>query len=88
MYSSHANHEFWDCYRALPLEVQHQADKQFVLFESDPFHPSLRLKAVGDVWAVRISRSHRALARRKNEAFYWFWIGNHADYERLLELNR
>ena len=65
MFSSHASRSFWECYKRLPVKVQRQPDRQFALFESDPFHRSLRLKAVGDVWVVRVSRSYRALARRK-----------------------
>jgi hypothetical protein len=88
LFSSYASRDFWECYGALPAEVQHQADKQFALFSADPNHPSLRLKPVGAFWSVRITKSCRALARRKGDAFYWFWIGTHADYERLLNLSR
>jgi len=28
--------------------------------------------------------NYRALAARRGDSFYWFWIGSHADYERLL----
>jgi hypothetical protein len=72
------------CYDALPSEIQKQADKQFTLFVSDPDHPSLRLKPVGAVWSVRVTKSYRALARRRGDSFYWFWIGTHADYDKLL----
>jgi len=33
---------------------------------------------------VRITRDYRALGVRDGEAIVWFWIGSHADYERLL----
>jgi len=83
-FASHASEEFWKFYRALPPGVQAQADKQFALFRRDPYHPSLRLKQAGEVWSVRISRSYRALAHRQGNAFYWFWIGPHEDYEYFL----
>lgn len=76
---------FWQRYDDLPIELQHQADKQFALFSENPFHPSLRLKEVGPFWSVRVSRSHRTLAIRKNDTFYWFWIGPHEHYEKILK---
>lgn len=83
-FTSYADANFWQLYDALPHEIQKQADKQFVLFLNDPNHPSLRMKPLGDVWSVRVTKSYRALARRRGDAFYWFWIGTHADYEKML----
>jgi len=86
--ASYATATFWDSYNSLPDEIKAQADKQFGLFSSYPDHPSVRLKRVGAVWSVRVTKSYRALARRRGDAFYWFWIGTHADYERLLDQYR
>jgi len=83
-FTSHASPEFWALYNSLPQGVQEQARKQFELFAQDPFHPSLRLKPVGSFWSVRISRSYRALAARRGDHFFWFWIGSHGNYERLI----
>ncbi len=48
-------------------------------------HPSLHFKEMGPkVWSVRLNRDYRALARRDGQTYYWFWIGHHQDYERLL----
>jgi hypothetical protein len=76
---------FWDLYDALPAEVRVQADKQYALFSQNPFHPSLRFKQVGPFWSVRISYSYRALALRESDVLTWFWIGTHADYDKLIE---
>jgi len=76
---------FWLAYDKLPPEIRRQADKQYALFESNPLHPSLYLKAVGPFWSVRISGSYRALAIRKGDVFNWFWIGPHDKYEELLK---
>jgi hypothetical protein len=76
---------FWRRYAELPKEVQRQADKQYHLLRRNPWHRSLRLKAVGPFWAVRISPPYRALAIRKGEVFHWFWIGEHDEYERILK---
>jgi len=33
---------------------------------------------------IRVGRNYRALAMEDNEGYIWVWIGNHAEYERLL----
>jgi hypothetical protein len=81
---SHASPEFWALYDSLPQAIREQARKQYELFALNPFHPSLRLKPVGAFWSVRVSRSYRALAARRGDYFFWFWIGSHTDYERLV----
>jgi len=83
-FTSHASPDFWALFNGLPSVVQQQARKQYERFAQNPFHPSLRLKAVGSFWSVRISRSYRALAARRGGHFFWFWIGSHSDYERLV----
>ena len=40
---------------------------------------------VGAYWSVRISPGYRALARRRENDLYWFWIGPHAEYDRIAE---
>jgi len=83
-FTSHASPEFWTLFDNLPKQVQEQAKKQFELFAQNPFHPSLRLKPVGPFWSVRISRSYRAVAVRRGDHFFWFWIGSHSDYDSLI----
>jgi hypothetical protein len=81
-----ASPEFWTCYRALPKDVQELADKKFKLLESEPRHPSLRLKKVGRFWSCRVGLHHRAVGVDAPEhgGIAWFWIGTHADYDKLL----
>jgi len=83
-FTSHASPEFWALYNGLPQGAREQARKQYELFARNPFHPSLRLKPVGSFWSVRVSRSYRALAARRGDQFFWFWIGSHSDYEGLI----
>jgi hypothetical protein len=33
---------------------------------------------------VRVTKGYRALGLRQGETIVWFWIGSHAEYERLL----
>ncbi len=82
---SFALRSFWDCYKALPGHVRKLADKQFRLFRQDPLHPSLGFARKGEVWTVEVGRGYRALARERGEDYYWFWIGSHEAYNKLLK---
>lgn len=84
----HATAAFWTCHAALPDHVRQQADRNFALLKENPEHPSLQLKPVGRFWSVRIGLSWRALAVHDGETLIWFWIGSHADYDRLIGKRR
>lgn len=43
-----ASPEFWFHYQQLPDEIRDVADKNFAILKTDPHHPSLRLKKVGE----------------------------------------
>jgi len=83
-FRSFALPEFWKCYDRLPQEVRKLPDEKYVMFEREPFHPSLGLQKKGTVWTVDIGRSHRAIAYRERGDFHWFWIGSHETYNKLL----
>lgn len=76
---------FWRAYRTLTPEMQAEARKAYQLWKANPRHPSLRFERKGDFWSVRITRGWRALAREHEGTFYWFWIGSHDDYQRLIK---
>jgi len=48
-------------------------------------HPSLHFKRIGDFWSVRVGLAYRALGTASEGAIVWFWIGSHADYDKLLQ---
>lgn len=76
---------FWDCFKRLPTEVQVLAIEKFRMWQENPYHPSLRFKELSEgVWSVRINRTYRALARRRDDLIIWFWVGSHQDYDRLV----
>jgi hypothetical protein len=79
-----AAESFWQRYDALPTAIREVADKNFRLLKTDPKHPSLQFKKVGRLWSARVGRNYRALAIEELEAFVWFWIGTHADYDQML----
>jgi len=78
---------FWNLYRQLPGDVQKLADKNYQLLKVNPSHPSLQFKKVGkhkQLWSVRVGINYRALGTEKSEGVVWFWIGTHAQYDKLL----
>ena len=79
---------FWRYYALLPPETRELADKNYELLKMDSQHPSLHFKKVGrtkQLWSVRVGEHYRALGWDKPEGVVWFWIGTHAEYDRLLE---
>ena len=79
-----ANPRFWRCYRALPEAVRALADSSYALLKSNPSHRSLHFKKIGILWSVRVGLHYRALAIESGDDLVWFWIGSHADYDRLV----
>jgi hypothetical protein len=79
-----ASPQFWKCYYQLPPEIRDLADKNYQLLKADPKHPSLHFKQIGKLWSVRVGARFRALGLDKTEGVVWFWIGSHADYDKLL----
>jgi hypothetical protein len=75
---------FWRCYEVLPEPVRTLADKQFQLLKTDPRHPSLHFKRVGRFHSARVGAHYRALAVDVPDGMLWFWIGTHADYDRVV----
>ncbi len=80
----HTTAEFWDCYQRLPQAVRLLADANYELLRANPRHPSLHFKRVGQLWSVRVGIGYRALAVAGDDGLVWFWIGSHADYDRLV----
>ena len=79
-----ANEEFWAKYDALPPGVRKQADNAYKLLKRNTRHPSLHFKKIGRRWSVRVGADYRALALEVDGGFLWYWIGTHADYDRLI----
>ena len=80
----HTSPSFWECYKQLPEAIPKLADKNFALLKTNPTHPSLHFKKVGRFRSARVGRNFRALAVESDDGLLWFWIGNHAEYERLI----
>ncbi len=84
---SRTTRSFWARFDALPEPVKTQARKAYELWRTDPHHPSLRFKRIHKtepLYSLRISRDDRALGLRTGDTLTWFWVGSHADYDKLL----
>ena len=69
----------------MPAAIRQQARKTYRLWLHDPRLPSLHFKKVGKVWSIRIGETgYRATADMQGDTVYWFWIGTHDEYERLI----
>lgn len=79
-----ASPAFWATCHDLPEEVRRVADRCFALLKSDPAHPSLHCKRIGRFWSVRAGLHHRALGIAIEGGVLWFWIGSHAQYDKLI----
>jgi hypothetical protein len=84
---SRATPRFWEAYNALPDAPKQRARVAYGRFQQDAKHPSLRFKRVHEtepIYSVRVTRDCRALGVLEGGEVVWFWIGSHADYDRLL----
>lgn len=87
MIESRITSSFRTTFAALPDEIQARARRAYSLFRDHPEHPSLRFKKVDqsdNIYSVRIGLGYRALGVLEGSTVIWFWIGSHADYDRLI----
>ncbi len=78
---------FWKLYRNLPPDIRRKAYKTYRLWRANPFAGSLQFKRVSrrePIYSIRIGRGYRALGLLEGDTIYWYFIGNHDDYEREL----
>ena len=79
--------QFWQLYYQLPKDIRRRAVKAYHIWREHPHLPGLQFKLVGKrrpVYSVRITDSYRALGLLEDRTIYWFWIGAHDEYERLI----
>lgn len=79
--------QFRKAFAELPEQVQQQTREAYRRFKQDPSHPSLRFKKVHPelpIYSARIGKSYRAVGQLDLDTVIWFWVGSHADYNKLL----
>jgi hypothetical protein len=86
--TSTATDRFWIRYDALPDDVKEQAKRAYTAFQSNPYHPSLHFKRIHStrpIFSVRVGIHYRAVGILDEQEITWFWIGSHAEYDRLIQ---
>ena len=71
----------------LPANVREQAKAAYLMFQQNPAHPGLQFKKVHDtlpVYSARINLDYRAVGVLNADEIVWFWIGSHAEYDKVL----
>jgi hypothetical protein len=79
--------QFRKAFVGLSEQLQEQTREAYRQFKQEPGHPSLRFKKVHPelpIYSVRISKTYRAVGQLDGDTVIWFWIGSHAEYDRLL----
>lgn len=82
--NSRTTRSFREAFRALPPDVRERARQAYRLWRENPQLPGLRFKRVEDQVSVRIGRQYRALGILQSDTVYWYWIGKHDEYDRLI----
>jgi hypothetical protein len=78
------NARFWRCYRRLPKDIRDLADRNYATLKVDSNHRALHFKKIGELWSARVGLHYRALATESESDLVWFWIGPHAEYDKLV----
>jgi hypothetical protein len=85
--NSQITDDFRTRFGRLPDAVKAQARKAYRLWRENPSHPSLHFKRIHGfeaLYAVRVGLGWRALGLLDGDTISWFWIGSHAEYDRLI----
>ena len=86
--NSRTTRQFRELFAAHPPRVQRQAREAYRLFRENPSHPGLHFKRVHldpPTYSARVGISYRAVAAMEGDEAIWFWIGTHADYDKLID---
>lgn len=87
MIASRTTRQFRRLFSDLPLDAQRDAKRAYRLFRANPAHPGLQFKKLegeDDLYSARIGLDYRALAVMRKDRLVWYWIGSHAQYNRLV----
>jgi len=84
---SRVTRRFWSLFSDLPLDIQRDARRAYRSFQDNPRHLGLQFKKLegeDHIYSARIGLGYRALALVEGDRVVWYWIGSHADYDRLV----
>ena len=84
---SEGNQDFWDLYWELQEDARKLAKAKFQLWKQDTTMRGLDFKRIDDkedIWSVHIGDHYRALCVKDGDAYIWYWIGTHEEYNGLV----
>jgi hypothetical protein len=87
--TSHTTARFRKAFQELPKNIQNRARKSYRLWKQNPYHKSLHFKQIHkhrQIHSVRVALGWRAVGVKKGDHMIWFWIGSHAEYDKLISL--
>jgi hypothetical protein len=85
--TSRTTRQFREMFAALPQQTQRQPREAYRLFRENLLHPGLHFKRVHPkppTYSARVGIGYRAVGVTDGEVITWFWIGTHAEYDKLL----
>ena len=84
---SRLTEDFIARFSRLPSLIRKQARNGYRRWKADPNHPGLvfkRIHAREPIYSVRIGLGWRAVGLMEGDSMTWFWIGSHAEYDKLI----
>ena len=88
---SRTTESFRKLYRGLPEAARRDARQAYRQWMRDPSYPSLQFKRVSPVapiFSARVGLHWRVVGTLRDDVLVWWWIGSHADYDRLVKRAR
>ena len=81
---------FWKLFANLPLEIKNLSKDTYKNWKEYPSHPSIHFEKIKSIkkynaYSVRIGLNYRALCYVENNTAYWFWIGSHEEYNKIIK---
>ena len=75
------------CLKKIPKKVRKRVARVFVIWEGNPYHRGLHFEQkysrerLYSMWA---SKNYRMLGFKEGDTLYWWWIGQHDEYIKML----
>ncbi len=85
--TSHTTVRFRKNFQALPSDVKRRTKKAYRFWKQNPYHKSLHFKQIHKhkpIYSVRMALGWRAIGLKDGGNMIWFWIGSHAEYDKLI----
>jgi hypothetical protein len=79
-----ANHDYWFHYRRLPPEIRAIADEKFKLLKADTSSSFATVEKGRSSLVCSCDAFVSRVGKDRKDGLVWFWIGGHAEYERLI----